>query len=258
MAQNTQPPPPLIGQPNVPLFKKESFDAVIWNKGYEIILEQAIACPCRGKSGSPRQMCNNCLGIGWVFVNPLSTRAIITSINKDTKFKPWSPELTGTISVTLMDENKISFMDKVTFKSRYSTLSEVREMIYDQTEEAYFCFTSYKINKINSIFIFKSDTEKLIKVSPDLYTIKDNRNIIEFDTDFDPAEPFNHVISIDYEYEVSYNIIDIPHDFRSAFLINENGVNVEHNLPVQGIARRTHHLIGESYKFVSEKLNNDY
>lgn len=254
MTLQAQIPPKTEGHPNPPLFQKERFDAAIWNKGYEVILEQAIACPCRGKSGSARPTCLNCLGTGFVFINPVSTRAIISSINKDTKYKNWSPELTGTISVTLMDSNRISYFDKITFKSRSSITSEVRQV--SQTGEAvYFCFTSYKIKNINHILVFNGDSNKLLKIPATQYTIKDNRNIIDFTETFTP--PVNGVISIDYEHEVSYNVFDIPHDFRSAFVVNENGRNQEYNLPVQAIARRTHILMGESYKYVGEKLNND-
>lgn len=254
MAITPQTPPKTEGHPNPPLFQKERFDAAIWNKGYEVILEQAIACPCRGKTGAARHTCLNCLGNGFVFINPVATRAIISSINKDTKYKNWSPELTGTISVTLMDANRISFFDKITFKSRSSILSEVRQVL-PLLEGGYFCFTSYKIKKINHILVFNGDNNKLLKIPETQYTIKDNRNIIDFSETF--VLPANGVISIDYEHEVSYNVFDIPHDFRSAFVVNESGKNQEYNLPVQAIAKRTHILMGESYKYIGEKLNND-
>lgn len=255
MTIEAQIAPNLIGQPTVPLFKKESFDALIWNKGYEVILEQAIACPCRGKSGSNQTTCQNCLGLGWVFVNPVSTRAIVSSINYSTKYKNWSPELTGTISITLMDENRVSYFDKITFKSRTSILSEVRE-VKQHSDLHYICFTSYRIKKINNIFIYNGPTNKLIKIPVEHYSIKDNRNVIDFTEEF--TLPSNGVISIDYEHELSYNVYDIPHDLRSAFVINDQGKNTEHNLPIQAIARKTHLIFGESFKYNGEKLNNDY
>lgn len=250
-------PPNLIGEPNVPLLEQNRFDAVIWNKGYDIILEQAIACPCRGKSGSAKPTCKNCLGVGFVFVNPIQTRAIITSINKDTKFKAWSPELTGTISVTVRDSERLSFFDKITFPTRTSIMSEVRMLASNAGD--YFAFTSYKIKSINAIFMFNGDGNKLVKVDPALYSIKDNRNIIDFDETLELPSPFNGVISVDYEHEVSYNIVDLPHDFRSAFVMNNNGVNEEHNLPIQGIAKRSHILLNESMKYDgSGFLNNNF
>ena len=244
--------PSLLSQPNVPLFEADRFEAIIFQKGYDVILEQAVACPCKGKTGSPKTSCQNCLGLGWVFLNPVETKAIISSINSQTKYKPWSPELTGTVSVTVRDSERFSFMDKVTFSGKTSILSEVKPVI--TSGDNVFIFASYKVQKINGIYLFNSDSTKLTKLSADKYSIKaENSSVISLNGVTLPTG-FNGVISIDYEHLISYNVVDIPHDFRSSFMLNERGQNVEVNLPVQGVARRSHLITGYATNFAGNNL----
>ncbi len=244
--------PDLNGQPNVGLFRKNDFEALIWQKGYDVLIEQAIECPCRGKSGSPKPSCNNCLGTGWVFINALKTKAIISSINKQTKYQQWSPELSGIINVTVRDSERFSFMDKVTFITRNSVFSEVRPVI--DTGESTFLFCSYRVEEIKNIWMFNSDSNKLVLIDPSLYEIKSSNNLIIELGDIPYSEPFNGVLSVEYEHKVSYNIVDIPHDFRSTFLINNNGKNVEYNMPVQGIARKSHLELGAPTNYSGDNL----
>ena len=257
MSIRTATKPNLIGTPNLPLFQNDRFESAIWLKGADVILESAIECPCKGKTGSPLVTCQNCLGLGWVFLNPLATKAIVSSVNYKTKYSQWSPELTGTISITVRDQERFSFMDKVTFASRTSILSEVRPVIDTGTQKFIFC--SYNVRKIKSIYIFNSDATKLLKLSSDKYTIKsDNSMVVQLNSVSYPT-PFNGVVSIEYEHAVAYHIIDIPHDVRSTFLVNSKGQNEEVNLPLQGIARRAHLVFGQSTNYAGTNLldNND-
>lgn len=349
-------PPNLIGQPDNKLFRKNDFDSLIWLKGYSVIIEQAIACPCRGKSGSALPTCQNCLGLGWVFVNPVETKALITSINVNTKFKEWSPELTGTVQITVRDEDRLSFFDKVTFKTRTSILSEVKpvqtylepignltgtvvhttansattkqketitltgtsgeaiitkvgalskivtfttnlttsasnfvtvnaaeyltknivltssgaNLIFESTTNNLpftaptienntlpkrFVFLPYKAKAIKSAFIFNSITTKLIPLPSTEYLIKpENNAVLQLADDLVLPTGFNNVISVEYEYEVSYNVVDNLHDFRSTFVSNEKGQNIEYNMPIQAVGRRSHLVSGQPTNYAGNNL----
>jgi len=258
MADNvrTATPPNLISQPNVGLFRQEDFEGTIWMKGYDIIKEHAIECPCRGTSGSPKTTCNNCLGIGWFFINPIQTKAIISSINKQTKYQQWSPELAGTVNISVRNSERFSFMDKITFVTRTSIFSEVCKILSNGAQKFVFC--SYKVNSIRNIWMFNTDTTKLTLIDPSNYTINPNNKLVVLLNGISYPAGFNNVISIEYEHNISYNIIDIPHDFRSSFIINENGVSVEHNMPVNGVARRSHMELGIPSNYGGDNLlNND-
>lgn len=246
-------PPSFINQPDNKLFRKNDFDAVIFQKGYSIILEQAVACPCRGRSGESRPNCQNCMGIGWIFMNPLQTKAILTSINYNTKYKEWSPELTGTISVTLRDIEKISFFDKITLVDGMSTISEVKPLV--QLTEDRFIFCSYKVEKINFLLVFISENQKLMKLTEDDFEIVEtNKFIIKIKDSVVLPPNFNGGISVDYDFHPSYNIIDIPHDIRASFIVNHKGQFEEIVLPVQGVARRSHIILGESTNYSGDNL----
>jgi hypothetical protein len=206
-----------------------------------------MACPCRGKSGEARSSCQNCMGTGFAFVNPIETKAIITSINKDTKYKYWSPELMGTISVTTRSIERLSFMDRIDFKTRTSLHSEVKPVLENGSQK--FIFTSYPVRKISSVFLFNSDSTNLIRLNISNYTLSQSNDCVIFLNGITFPTGFNDVVSIDYEHSISYNVIDIPHDIRSSFRLSDGGKNTEYSMPVQAVARRSHLLLGNSTNY---------
>lgn len=250
--RTSSPPPGLLGAATAPLFQKDSFDEIIFLKGYDIIKSSAIECPCKGKSGSPKTTCQNCLGLGWFFTDHVETKAIISSANKNTKYQQWSPELTGMVNVTVRNEERFSFMDKITFKSRTSILSEVKPIIDTGTQK--FIFASYGVRTIKDIYIFNSDGVKLTKLLTSQYNIKSNNALVIELTGVSYPIPFNGAASIYYEHDLSFNILDLPHDFRSAFIIDDDGKSREYFLPVQGIARRSHLVLGINTNYAGNNL----
>ena len=67
-------------------------------------------------------------------------------------------------------------------------------------------------------------------------------------------DDFNGVRTLRYKHEISYNAVDIPHDFRSTFIHNEKGQNIERSMPIQAVARRSHLVIGESTNYEGTNL----
>lgn len=251
-----QTPPNLIGQPNPNLFDPRSLDALLWNKGYDVTIEQAINCPCKGVTGNHRNGCKNCLGIGWVFINPISTRAIVTGINKITQYKQWSEELRGTIALSFLDKDRVSFFDKITFNNETSIMSEVRTV--RENSGTRFVFCSYKPQTINQVFYFNGDNNRLERLLSSQYSISTNNPYVVI---IDPSVTFesgyNGVISIDYNHDISYNIIDLPHDFRSSRNIDVDGKSQKIDLPIQAIARKAHYEIGEPTNLAGDNLLNN-
>jgi len=239
---------PILNQPSI-RFEKNLFDELLWTQGYNVIVYDAIECPCKKAGSTNLSGCQNCLGLGWVFINPIDTKAIITSINKDTKYKFWSPEFKGTVAATLRDVNKLSFMDKIILKDRYSVLSEVRtvkSVTIDNVVQK-FIFTSYPISNINSVHIFKDETHALIKLLPDKYSVSsDNPYVLKLDSSIIYPIGFNGVVSIDYDHRIQYNVVDIPHDVRTTTYVNDNGQNKMQEMAVQCIAQKSQYLTGDS------------
>ena len=249
--------PNMIGSPNIPLQVQNDFEALIFNKGYFVIIENGVECPCKGKSGAALTTCHNCLGLGWMFFNPIQTKAIITSANSSSKFKHWSRELIGTVNVTVRDSERLSYMDKITFKTATNILSEVRPVISTGSNKYIFC--SYRVESIRNIFLFNSDTEALTKVPASEYSIKTANNMVVELTGITFPSIFNGAVSIEYEYLESYNVIDIPHSFRSAFIDDANGVSQEYNLPVQAVAAKSHLVMGGPTNYIGNNMiSNSY
>lgn len=237
-----QTPPNLAGVPN-PEFETQLLDAAIWQKGYDCLIHKAIECPCRTHGeNSNLPTCSNCGGTGWVYINPIETKALVTSINKDTKYKSWSQELIGTMSVSLMNVEKASFMDRITFIKETGIFSEVKTAYTADTDT--FIFLSYEAELVEDIFIFTGQGNKLTRVDPTKYYIKTDNNAVVVFLSGALTGSTNNSISVRYRNKVQYNILDIPHMIRSSNITNERGQLEKVLLPNQYIARLAHYVRG--------------
>lgn len=248
MSIRQQTAPNLIGQPS-PEFSKPAFDAAIWNKGYSVTIERAIECPCKSNNHPPLATCTNCLGTGWVFINPIKTMALMSSLNKNTEYKDWSPELLGTASCTVMDDNKLGFMDKITLLNtngsnpipNESIFSEVKQL-RTATDTTKFIFLAYKPTEIEDVFIFNGAGNKLTRLASTDYSVREeNSYVIEFTYSFPTG--FNGSISIRYKHQVQYLVLDIPHDIRGSKIKDSNGKLINIVLPNNAIVRRAHEVL---------------
>lgn len=240
-------PPDEVKQPRVD-FNKSQFETLIWNKGYKVIKYDAVQCPCQNTQSTNLSGCENCLGLGWVYINPLETLGIITAINLNTKYKYWSPEFKGTVALTLRDIERVSFMDKIILKDKTSILSEIKEVRDNAGQK--FIFTSYPVNSINSIFLFDGVTNPLKRLTSLEYSISaDNPYVVKLAAGITYPDDFNDVVSIDYNHNIQYNVVDIPHDVRSSLKINSNGKNESQELPIQAICQKSHYITGDSPKY---------
>lgn len=234
----------------MPEFSKDAFDVQIWNYGYEVIVQKAIECPCRTMGdNSSLSSCQNCLGTGWTFINPTQTKAIITGINRDTKYKPWSEELIGNIAATLRDIDYAGFMDRITILGEKSVFSEIRNIHTVETSTPgvyeYFCFLSYEAEEIENVFLFQTGTTKLLQVTD--YEIKEgNKYVLTIPKAVYDLSP-NKSISVRYKHPVQYNILDIPHAVRSSNIINKVGQIEKVKLPNQYIARLAHYVLRPNF-----------
>lgn len=232
-------------------FEKGQFDALIEFKGYPIIWERAIPCPC-SKMGQTanKTSCKNCAGTGWVFINPTEIKGLITSINKDTKYKEWSVELLGTFAVTVNSKHRLNFMDRLTVVGSRAIHSE--NIIVRQTESKKFIRTIYPIISIVDIFKFESvyNKLKLLKYQED-YTYSGNQVV------FNTLE-YGDSVTVTYLHELQYHILDLNHDVRNTVILDNYSQEQVKELPISAVARKTHIVIN-SYEFIGDEIfNNSY
>ena len=231
-------------------FRNDDYSAIIGSKGYKIIIEKALRCPCEANGEHALSNCQNCMGSGYIFINPLSTMAIASGINANTKYKEWSSELIGTISLTVRDDGveNLQFYDKITFTDlvgRFSEIANIREN--DNGDN--FIFTTYKVKEIVDAFIFVSPTQKLRKLDKSEYSVNAvNPCVIDLNLTTVPTD-FNGTISIRYTHQIQYNIIDLPHELRSSFELNREGAYQIMNLPMNAVARRSHLIVVEKMNY---------
>lgn len=243
MANNiiTTPAPQLDHVAN-PQFRLNEFEAAVFNKGYEVILENALRCPCHSPD-SALPDCQNCFGSGYFYINPTKTHALITNLNQQNRYSKWSEELLGTIMITVNDANKsnLSYFDRITIKKEYSYYSE--NLVIRHYDENTFVFTTYRPVDVISIHLFNSPSEKLIKIPSNEYEINpDNPYCIIFTGDVSDKE----IASIYYKHEPEYFVIDLPHMIRASWVTNKDtGADERIRLPLQAVARLAHLCIGK-------------
>lgn len=233
--------PTNITLPDVNIQMQDDFTSLIHQRGYDIIWEKAIRCPC-SVSPDNKPSCMNCHGLGWVFVDAVRTKAIIKSINKSTKYKDWSPELVGTISVTVDDSNILGTMDKITIDQQVSVFTEVvRIRTYNNAK---FVFLTYKPQEIKHAYLFNGDGNLLTIVGAVNY-VKSTKNefLLYINPVIIPANS-NNYISLRYTHYTSYNVIDLPNDMRITEYYDSDGKRTVQDMPVQAVARKSQYELG--------------
>lgn len=97
-------------------FKPEYFDSAIATKGYKMLWESAMVCPCQDPiSGQPDVACKHCFGLGYFYYTKEHTRAIVTSINGRKDQTPIGIRDAGTAYLTPVSVVNMGFRDRVTF-----------------------------------------------------------------------------------------------------------------------------------------------
>ena len=145
-------------------FQLGGLEQMIEQHGYKIYLDSMIECPCRGKDSKHLPSCKNCGGTGWSVVKRTETKAVLQSANLYTRFLEWSEEKLGTIRVTLKDQDRCKYMDRIIVLDVLSYSNEVIYPYWDSTLNKYIAFTNYWIQGISAIYFFKSKTEELVRL----------------------------------------------------------------------------------------------
>lgn len=243
-------------------FDKTLFESIIQNNGYTVIHEKAIKCPCRTKAAgfNPLSSCRNCGGLGWLHINPIRTKMILSNMNLDTKMKDWTEEKLGTASITARDVDPLSFMDKVTVEETFAIHSQVFQIKEKEFAGTKFGYTNYNIIEVLDCFLFIKSDEKLVRLVVDedftferqkfMLTSK-HKNLVTTDG--------NTTISIRFKFNPVFYIIDTTRDVITAISLNINKKEqtLEH-FPVHGVGRRAH-LMFDFQNFTGDYLfDNSY
>lgn len=242
-------------------FDKYEIDGFVTNKGYQVIYETAIMCPCKTKEIDHRNTCDNCGGTGFLYCNPTRTRMLITGIAHDGKFKDaqwvdWGMIDSGSVMITSFNENKLAFMDRITIENATAHHSQVMFPVLNDDEVNYFSFVKYDIESIHFLGLFVSDDTEIKKLEEDTdYTFHDN--VIEYSDIFTTFLEDNNIsapsVSIRFVHRPVFHIIDVV---RESFTSTKNNVaqgQQELILPVKAIGKRAH-LIQDTENYTGDRL----
>jgi hypothetical protein len=146
-----------------------------------------------------------------------------------------------------MHIDRVSFMDRITIvnntkiknKSKFSDIVRVRDI-----DGSPFVFLAYKPTDIIGIYAFNGSSNLLVKIPSTDYSISSvNPYVVNFTYDFSAISGFNGFLSIYYNHEIQYHVIDIPHDVRNSYVKDEDGKEEQINLPINAYARKVHSVI---------------
>ena len=223
--------------------QKRNFDTLVHQKGYPVVIEKAISCPCATVANQPLPECRNCGGSGWFWINPVSTKAIIQSMNKDTKFKEWSKENVGTASITTFQEVELGYMDKIRLTEGLTSYSEiVKPILYDDgTMRARL---RYRPVSIEAMFRYDTSTTALTGlVIPTDVTL--SGNILVIDSSLNGIT--NLTISIRYQHNPVFVVVDLPRSTIYSESLHHNTKAEDHfPFPVHAVARTLHYAVNET------------
>lgn len=213
-----------------PHFNKDSFDEAVYEHGYDVTLEKAVRCPCRLKAnGNARPDCVNCGGSGWIFVNKRSTVIVSQSMNTSVKNnKAWSEDDRGTISVSSRPQDRLSFMDRITILDLESSFSEI--LFLREFNGKILSTFIYNPTSIELVYLFTDSSQSLTYLTLDEdYTVTNNIFELNYDKYINLLENDHESISISvrYNHNPSYHVIDIPRERTADRRATDNGLECE-------------------------------
>jgi len=232
-----EPPPEGYSIPSQ--FGKSDFEATIRDKGYNVLFERAILCPCKDDiTAEALTTCRNCGGSRYIFGTPLLTTMLFTSITSEQKMTDaalnrWSSLETGSMNITAMSRDKFTYMDRITILDATSIHCQVLYIKQSDDNSSFFAFTIYNIISIEYIAAFVDLNTPLRRLVLGVdYTFE--YNVITF---INPGAIKS--VTIRYRHNPVYHIM---HMLRDA-MTSTNGKSpslTKIELPVYGIGSRAH------------------
>lgn len=227
--------------------EKENFHESINQQGYDVTIEKSLRCPCVSKThGQALSSCVNCGGTGWIFINKRETVAVLTNMNRSTKFKSWTEYDRGTVSVSLKSWDAIGFMDRIVNLNLLSTYSQVvhlKECNDGEGGTEMAGMLVYPPQDVENCFLFDDDALPLRSlVEGTDFTISGQKFILSDSVDIGgQTEP---TVSVRYEHYPVFHVIDIMREKISSRREKcVDGTLFLDGLPIHCIARRTHYLM---------------
>lgn len=252
--------PPTFDLPK-PYWDIKKFDSLIYNMGYNALLQRALRCPCVDRaSGHALSTCKNCNGRGWFFVDTRETRIIAQGMDNTRRNTQTGEINRGSARITARASDKLGFMDRVILLDLIAYYTEILNPI--EYNDSLVAYPIYEPIDVTNIYLYAGDDKKLIPLTPDKYDIEENK-IIFNDSIIDevPVEDVNQkfpeiTISIRYSYHPCYHIIDANRELTK---VRENNCSFTDEdlkqVPMSYTARKAHYIF-DAVKYGDEVFEN--
>lgn len=247
-------------------WRVDDFEKLIQSQGYDALIDRALRCPCVDKAtGQALSTCKNCLGRGWIFIDRTETRVIAQSMDNKQQYQDWGEVNHGTASITTKGVDNLGFMDRVILTQNEAHYSEVLRPFYYSGE--IIAYPIYEPLVIDNIFLFCSDTEKLLPLSDDKYTISGNKIIFSLGigdwvdiSDMNIANKSEISISVSVRYS-HYPVFHVVQSKRELMKVRESSFcsfsdEDLRQMPINVTARKAHYLF-DSQRYGDEIFENN-
>ncbi len=252
----SQTPPNLGSSPNIE-FRKNDFEQAIWLKGYTVIHEKALKCPCKSKNSDQQSNCKNCGGSAWIYINPTETKAILHSMNRSTEFKEWSEEDIGKVNISMMDKDNLSYMDRLTLIDGKAVFGQA--LHFKEADGVLFTYTAYNIKEITYIGLFIDVNSKLQRlVIGEDYTYENNTIYLnsKYTSTFNASNK-DISISVRYVHAPQFYVIDLGREMMNT-QIKKEGRQESISMPISAIGRRGHYILDKENLSGTRLVDNSF
>lgn len=218
--------------PRVDLHESK-FSQAIEEKGYKVVWEKAISCPCNKASQKVTDAtdldCPLCKNKHYIYFNPIEIKCLMTSLTRRGELSQDGQWLLGTYMVTTKPENKFGVYDRLRF---VDTTASYTEALVKGTANG-------------------SDQLRFPAVSVELPIEDIDGNTYVYGTDFGVNASGNIIWggfsgsqpSTGKTYGVRYIthwqmlIVDFPHDQRATYVQQQSSVPVYSPLALQAVGK---------------------
>lgn len=238
-------------------FNRSDFEKLILEKGYRVIIEKSLQCPCKGGSTNQQSNCRNCGGSGWTFINPKLTRLVLQGMKITPNYKAWSEEISGDLQVTASDSEELTHMDRITVIDSNAIFNEVLHFKQKTVNSVTttFAFTSYNIKDILYIGYFEGVNNafrRLVFGTDYLY----EKNIIRIINNTIVPVQGSISVTVRYKHAPQYLMVDMKRESMESWVME--GTEKLIHLPIAGTARRQHYILGASNLTADNIISNSY
>jgi len=240
-------------------FSKSDFDDLVLQKGLKLTHEKTLPCPCRGKTtGRPNVECQDCFGSGILFIDPTKIRGVIQSLGKNPKYKPNGEMDEGSARLTVVYDDRIGWMDRITVEDGEDVFYEmvypiIRDIVGPDTEcSALMVYPPISILDVR-LYVDKDTLSTTLALTTD-YTFS-GRKLVLSTALRDALSGDYYQISIRYKHKPQYLINYLDHNIRNTRTIDAGAADNLKNLPLSCMIRKTHYFIND--EGIAEFPEND-